>query len=233
MNVKTNQRKEVTTMCVICVSQKGIRQPNEDEIRNMWVSNPHGAGYMYVRDGRVYIHKGFMELKDFLRTVKSEEFTDDDVVVYHFRISTQAGVTPEMTHPFPLSPDLADMKELDLACSVGIAHNGIIRLTSTKDAEYSDTALFITEYLPALIRDTADITDKRVKKTIKALADSKLVLLNEDGDVAIIGDFYANRDGLMFSNQSFLPHRPARDMQRTWNLGELYGYRYKTAKAYR
>lgn len=212
-------------MCVICVSQKGIRQPNEDEIRNMWTANPHGAGYMFIKDGRVTIHKGFMELKDFMRSVKSEEFTDDDVVVYHFRISTQAGVTPEMTHPFPLSDDLQDMKLLDCTCSVGIAHNGIIRLTSCKDAEYSDTALFITEYLPMLIRDTADITDKRVKKTIKALADSKLVLINGEGGIAIIGDFWANDSGLMFSNKSFLARN---DMPRTWRLGELYGYKYKT-----
>lgn len=219
-------------MCVICVSKKGVRQPNENEIRNMWESNPHGAGYMCVRDGLVEIHKGFMELKDFLRSVRSEKFTDDDVVVYHFRISTQAGVTPEMTHPFPLSEDLKDMRELDLYCSVGIAHNGIIRLTSCDDKEYSDTALFITEYLPMLVRDTRDITDKRVIKTIKALAQSKLVLVNGQGDVTIIGDFWANSDRLMFSNKSFLPTAPTQ-MKRTWSLGELYGYKYKTARNYR
>lgn len=213
-------------MCVICVSHKGIRQPNGDELRNMWAANPHGAGYMFVKDGVVEIHKGFMEYRDYIRSIEGENFTDDDTVVYHFRISTQAGITPEMTHPFPLSDELEDMKLLDCQCSVGIAHNGIIRLTSCKDAEYSDTALFITEYLPMLIRDTADITDKRVKKTIKALADSKLVLLNGNGDVAIIGDFWANDSGLLFSNKSFLP---TRDMSRTWDLGELYGYRYKTA----
>lgn len=216
-------------MCVICVSKKGVRQPNENEIREMWTTNPHGAGYMFARDGRVTIHKGFMELKDFMRSVKSEDFTDDDVVIYHFRISTQAGITPEMTHPFPLSDDLNDMKILDCECSVGIAHNGIIRLTSCKNPEYSDTALFITEYLPMLIRDTADITDKRVKKTIKALADSKLALLNCDGDVSIIGDFWSNDDNVLFSNTHFMPTRKYNDFPRSWNLGELYGYRYKTA----
>ena len=209
-------------MCVICVSKKGIRQPNDDEIRNMWESNPHGAGYMFARDGKVEIHKGFMNLKDFMRSVKSEEFTPDDVVIYHFRISTQAGVTPEMTHPFPLSPDLADMKVLDCQCDVGIAHNGVIRLTSNSDKEYSDTALFITGYLPALIRDTEDITDIRVKKIIKELAGSKLAMINGDGDVSIIGDFYGIKDGLMFSNMSF---QPRYDMPRTWNLANLYGYR--------
>jgi len=217
-------------MCVICVSKKGIRQPNEAEIREMWKTNPHGAGYMFNKNGRVEVHKGFMDIADFLRSVKAEEFTADDVVVYHFRISTQAGITPEMTHPFPLSSDPEDMKMLDYHCSVGIAHNGIIRLTSCKDPEYSDTALFITEYLPALVRDTQDINDKRVKRAIKALIDSKMVLLNEEGDISIIGDFWANDDGLMFSNRH---HLPQRDFQRTFSLGELYGYQYKTAKSYR
>ena len=212
-------------MCVICVSKKGIRQPSVSEIREMWETNPHGAGYMFARNGKVEIHKGFMELRDFLRSVESENFTDDDVVVYHFRISTQAGVTPEMTHPFPLSSDLEDMEVLDCLCDVGIAHNGIIRLTSTKDERYSDTALFITEYLPALIRDTKDITDKHVKRCIRGLADSKLALINGEGDVSIIGDFYGNKAGLMFSNMYFQP----RDMRRTWNFSNLYNYRYKPA----
>lgn len=204
-------------MCVICVSHKGIRQPNEQEIMNMWDSNPHGAGYMFARDGQVEIHKGFMNLKDFMRSVNSEEFTPDDVVIYHFRISTQAGVTPEMTHPFPLSRDLEDMEVLDCLCDVGIAHNGIIPITSTKDKRYSDTALFITNYLPALIRDTKDITDTCVKRCIRELADSKLALLNGDGDVSIIGDFYGIKDGLIFSNTSFQPRYDAR-----WSFNTLY-----------
>lgn len=208
-------------MCIICVSRKGIRQPNEFEIKNMWESNPHGAGYMFFNkdEKKVEIHKGFMNLKDFMRSVNEEEFTDDDVVVYHFRISTQAGVNPQMTHPFPLSDDLKDMEILDCLCDVGIAHNGIIRITSKKGADYSDTALFITQYLPALIRDTADITDKAVKRCISELADSKLALLNNDGELTLIGNFQTDGSGLVYSNGTY---QPARQFNRTWNL--IYDY---------
>lgn len=94
-------------MCVICASPKGTRQPSISEIKRMFCRNPHGAGYMVAREGRVEIHKGFMNLGDFLAALKSEHFTAADSVVYHFRISTQAGVNPEMTHPFPLSNCLA------------------------------------------------------------------------------------------------------------------------------
>ena len=53
-----------------------------------------------------------------------------------------------MTHPFPLSDRLPHMKALDVECQCGVAHNGIIRLTSDpSQREYSDTALFITRYI--------------------------------------------------------------------------------------
>ena len=90
-------------MCIICVSKSGVRQPGGTTIRAMFLRNPHGAGYMVARGGRVQIHKGFMDLGDYLRAIRTEHFTASDSVVYHFRISTQAGVNPEMTHPFPLS----------------------------------------------------------------------------------------------------------------------------------
>ena len=38
-------------MCIICVSRKGIRQPSDKTIAAMYSRNPHGAGYMYARDG--------------------------------------------------------------------------------------------------------------------------------------------------------------------------------------
>ena len=90
-------------MCIICVSPARTRQPSISQIKMMFQSNPHGAGYMYARDGRVHIHKGFMDIDSFLSAVKAEHFTAKDSVVYHFRISTQAGVNPEMTHAVCLS----------------------------------------------------------------------------------------------------------------------------------
>mgnify|MGYP000758667654 CR=1 FL=1 len=138
-------------MCIICVSKSGVRQPGEATIRAMFLNNPHGAGYMVARGGRVQIHKGFMRLDEYLRAIRTERFTPQDSVVYHFRISTQAGVNPEMTHPFPLSNQPARLRRLDQSCRIGVAHNGIIRLTSDPNNErYSDTAIFITDYLSHL-----------------------------------------------------------------------------------
>ena len=47
-------------MCIICCFQIGRPPAREATIRAMFLNNPHGAGYMFARDGWVTIHKGFM-----------------------------------------------------------------------------------------------------------------------------------------------------------------------------
>ena len=194
-------------MCIICVSKSGVRQPGEATIRSMFLNNPHGAGYMVARGGRVQIHKGFMRLDEYLRAIRTERFTPQDSVVYHFRISTQAGVNPEMTHPFPLSNQPARLRQLDLRCRIGVAHNGIIRLTSDpNNDQYSDTAIFITDYLSHIIRRRADLRDQRLLDEIFQIAQSKFAIMDSGGYIATVGKFIDER-GLLFSNASYLPWR--------------------------
>ena len=194
-------------MCIICVSKRGIRQPSEETIRTMFARNPHGAGYMVARDGKVQISKGYMYVDEFLEAIEREHFTARDSVVYHFRISTQAGVNPEMTHPFPLSNRLRDMTALDLTCQCGVAHNGIIELTSNAwETRYSDTALFIQKYLSRLLTRPDDLKDKELLNRVGKLAGSKLAILDASGYVATVGDFINDR-GLLYSNSSFIRPR--------------------------
>ncbi|MBR2789040.1 MAG: hypothetical protein IKD70_00255 [Eggerthellaceae bacterium] len=190
-------------MCIICVSPKRVRQPNVTTIRRMFRNNPDGAGYMVARDGKVTISKGFMDVDEYIEAIRAEHFTAKDPVVYHFRISTQAGVNPEMTHPFPLSNRIEHMKVLDVECSCGVAHNGIIRLTTDRNnREYSDTALFIANYLSLIIREPGDLKDERILTLIHRLAGSKLAIMDGDGYIATVGE-YINQKGLLFSNTSF------------------------------
>ena len=194
-------------MCIICVSPKGTRQPTRAQLKTMFFRNPHGAGYMYARDGIVHIHKGFMYLDDFLAAIESEHFTARDSVVYHFRIGTQAGVNPPMTHPFALTHQRQLTRALDVDCRCGVAHNGIIRLTSDPDNDqYSDTAIFITQYLSRLIRSRADLRDQHLLDEIFQIAQSKFAIMDSGGYVATVGEFVNDR-GLLFSNASYLPWR--------------------------
>ena len=193
-------------MCIICVSKSGVRQPGDALLRSMFLHNPHGAGFMYAGDGRVMIHKGFMDMDEYIRAVHREHFTSQDSVVYHFRISTQAGVNPEMTHPFPLSNQPGRMRQLDASCRCGVAHNGIIHLTSDpNNTRYSDTAIFITDYLSQIIHRRSDLRDRNVLDSIFQMARSKFAIMDGSGYVATVGEFI-NEHGLLFSNASYLPH---------------------------
>lgn len=192
-------------MCIICASPANAKQPTIKTIRAMFQNNRHGAGYMYARDGKVYIHKGYMNIEEYLAAIRAENFTAEDSVVYHFRISTQAGVNPEMTHPFPLSNRLPDMRALDLECQCGIAHNGIIRLTTDPtNTRYSDTALFITRYLAEIIRRPSDLHNQDVLDFVYRLAGSKFAILDSSGHIATVGEFI-DEDGILYSNYSYYP----------------------------
>ena len=148
----------------------------------MFSRNPDGAGFMVARNGKVEIHKGFMEFGEFINAVNSMNFTDDDVIVYHFRISTQGGVNREMCQPFGQTRHITETKALDVLANVGIAHNGIIPMTTDhRDKEYSDTAHFVAEYLPWMVRTPKDIKNPFILDCIEEIINSKMVLM--DGSI--------------------------------------------------
>ena len=162
---------------------------------------------MFARDGKVHIRKGFMNINDLLYSLRRENFTERDAVVYHFRISTQAGVNPQMTHPFPLSNHPEHMKALQVICPCGVAHNGIIELTSDPgNMEFSDTATFVLDYLADIIHGQADLRNPTVRKLIWQLAKSKFAIMDGTGYIATVGPFI-NHNGLLFSNHSYQVQR--------------------------
>ena len=190
-------------MCIICISPKGVKQPSEKLIRTMFRNNPDGAGYMVANGETVRIEKGFMTVDDLLRSLRQEAFCADDAVVYHFRISTQAGVNPEMTQPFPYSGKLENMRKIETETQLGIAHNGIIPCTTDRnDHEYSDTARFITQYLTEIIECYADLKDQDVLDYLLRLTRSKLAFLDPYGRFYTVGHFI-KKNGLLFSNSSY------------------------------
>ena len=204
-------------MCIICVSKKGIRQPNTKELKNMFDSNPDGAGFMYLKKDGVHISKGYMYFQELQNQLLKMNFTNDDVVIYHFRKSTQAGVHPEFTHPYPYTTKMDNCKALDLICSLGIAHNGIISFTSDGSKNYNDTMLFITNYFVKIVKNRSDLLDEKIQDIILQLTKSKFAFLDKYGDVVTIGDFNKNDDGLLFSNYSYLDKI---------NINDFYNQKY-------
>lgn len=213
-------------MCIIVYKPSTAKMPTKATLKQCWENNKDGAGYMFPSKDKVIIKKGFMNFKEFYKSLmydKSQygEFTP---FVLHFRISTQGGVNKECTHPFPLSTEMEYLKKLRVKCECGIAHNGIIELTSdkwNKTVTYSDTMKFITDYLTLIITSKQWYKDPLKVKLIERLADSKLAIMMGDGNVTLIGDFIES-DGCFYSNNYFREDRYAKKSYTSLSYREDY-----------
>lgn len=193
-------------MCIIVYKEKGVDMPSSEVIRNCFDNNPDGAGYMYNFKGKVFLEKGFMSIEEFeksLNKLSKKIDLKDSSIVLHFRISTQAGVNKECTHPYPLSNDMKQLKKLSNKCDIGVAHNGIINLTSSKNVkDHNDTMEFITEYLSLIVKNKDFYKNENIVSLIKKLCNSKLAILDGDGHCTLIGDFIKEKD-IYYSNSSY------------------------------
>lgn len=195
-------------MCIIVYKPKNVNFPNKKTLKNCFENNPDGAGFMYTSDGVVNIKKGYKNFSSFYKALQDSRKETGDSVPYvlHFRISTQAGTRQDCCHPFPLSAKMDDLRLLESATKIGIAHNGIISLTSESKAglTYSDTMRFITEYLSLIIQDKNFYKNKKTLKLIERLIDSsRLAILDEDGNGTTIGKGWTIDNDIYYSNTSY------------------------------
>lgn len=194
-------------MCIIVYKPQGIAYPTEETLERCFLANPDGAGYMYADGGRVHIRKGYMTFIEFDKALNAtrREIGDSAPVVLHFRISTQAGLRKDCTHPFPLSRKMDDLRKLKTAARIGVAHNGIIGLTSTyaKGVTHSDTMRFITDYMSLIIKREGDLRDADRRLLIERLVDgSRLAIMDAKG-VELIGGGWIEDGGVYYSNASY------------------------------
>ena len=200
-------------MCIAIYKPAEQNFPSKKTLQRCFEANPDGAGYMFAHRNAVHIRKGFATFKAFWRDLRDirAKVTDTPAFVLHFRISTQAGVRADCTHPFPLSRKMDDLRALHATADIGIAHNGIITLTShgyNKTITYSDTMEFITDYAARLIKGRDWYTDPDLRGVIADLADSRLAILDGGGHCELLGSGWQEDRGCWYSNASYKP-RPA------------------------
>lgn len=192
-------------MCVIAYKPMNVAFPEESVLRNCFDNNPDGAGFMYAFNRKVIIRKGYTTFESFKQALNRARSVTGDKVPYvmHFRIATQ-GYEKTMTHPFPLSSKMSNLKRTKTECNIGVAHNGIIQLTSDGSKDYSDTMLFITDYLSLIIRNYSWYKDDRTVQLIENLIDSsRLAILDKNGHCKLIGQTWEECDGVWYSNNSY------------------------------
>lgn len=193
-------------MCVICVKEKDVLFPSKQTLENCFFNNNDGAGFMYVHEGKVHIKKGLMTFETFYEALSlaREKTGDKAAYVMHFRISTQ-GFNKECTHPFPLSSKMCNLKKLKGNCTIGIAHNGILKLTSDGSHTYSDTMKFITDFLSLIIDSKSFYNDPKKLTLIERLSENnRLAILDNDSHITMTGEGWVHdKDGCYYSNNSY------------------------------
>lgn len=197
-------------MCIIIAKDKSGRLPSKKELENSFNYNSDGAGLMYVDNGKVHIHKGFMTFNSFYKhykklLIKYNNFKDKSLVL-HFRIGTSSGNTPKNTHPYPVSSNEKDLHKLFMTTDLAIAHNGIISDYTPENKNASktnDTQEFIMKYISPIYKHyKLFYLNKYLLNGMESITNSKLVFLDKNDNLYYVGDFI-NDNNLKFSNDSY------------------------------
>ncbi len=208
-------------MCIICYKPAGAKFPSKKQFKTMFRRNPDGAGFMTLNigpcdAGGVLIRKGLMTYSEFRQELAQfpEDYKRQQPFIFHFRIATHGGINPEMTQPFPLSPEVKDLKSTGFLGTVGVAHNGIIQLCA--DArKLSDTAEFIRDYMTRITQEGRCFDDITLN-IIEACIGSRMAILTSRGEVHLLGHGWRKDGELYFSNDSYIDHysKPAKKAAR-------------------
>ena len=194
-------------MCIIVAKRKGIELPTKEILKNCFNYNSDGAGIMFNDGKQVFIEKGFMDFNSFYSRLEAldKEFNlvNSDLAL-HFRISTSGNVDQGNCHPYPISTETSQLRNLSLVTDIGMAHNGVIRkhIPETRSI-LNDTQTFIKNFVYGMYKTNNQFL--ALESNIKALGDeagSKLCFIDKD-NMYTIGQFIEEKDGVLYSNSSY------------------------------
>lgn len=209
-------------MCIIVSKKKGVAMPSKETLRICFDNNSDGAGYMFAKDGNVYINKGFMDFDSFYQSIeKLSKIYDltEHAIVMHFRISTGGNVDAGNCHPYPISNNKDDVRKTKFVTDLGMAHNGTISDYSSGYSYYSsystysktskevlnDTQKFVINCVSAIKEmDNDFLKNPRAMQLISDVAGSKLCFLDGEENIHYVGEFIED-NGVMYSNANYKP----------------------------
>lgn len=208
-------------MCIIVAIPRKTPFPTVETMKECFRRNPDGAGFMYADGKSVQIRKGFMKFDDFVNALEGEDIPEDTAVVLHFRIATSGKVKPSTCHPFPISDSKDELQALKTACRFGLAHNGVISGRTTYEG-WSDTMDFTANVVTPLARmNPSFMHSTEAKELLKGACMSKLAILDNSGDMMLVGDFVEDK-GIFYSNTSYLPVKTDWSSYANWWNGAWY-----------
>lgn len=182
----------------------------EEHLTAGWQGNNDGAGFAYIKKGKVVIEKGFLKLQEFLTAYKkaSEKYPDSPFLI-HFRIASMGEKGAENTHPWAFKGG-------------ALIHNGTISGTgATWNKGLSDTGLF-TKKLDGVI--THAMLADNAAKWDAALGSNKVCFLFDDGKFHIINMTLGQwNEGVWYSNGSYKTYQRARTQTTVVPDSRLFG----------
>ena len=215
-------------MCVIVAKKQGYDLPSEEILRNCFNHNDDGCGYMYQHKEKVIIKKGFMNFKEFYKSIVKdyeEKHLKEQNLVMHFRIGTSGNMDEGATHPFPISSKNKDLTATKIYTDIGMVHNGVIYEYSHKDSKLSDTQHFIKEFVKPLYDLNKHFLDnKMIINILQKECTSKLAFLDSRDNLYTIGDFIED-NGILYSNSSYKAYTTTYDYSKcnwTTEYNKLY-----------
>lgn len=178
-------------MCVIIFQGPKSGKLSKPLLELAWNENPHGAGLMYHKRGKLQILKSldfeeFRSMYDF--AVKDKRMSDP--LCLHFRWATHGHKNLDNCHPFVAGDQL------------GLVHNGVLPIKVPKTSEVSDTYIF-AKYLrdnPYVLKTKAGI--KQMEQYITAY--NKIVLMSPDSFNILNESSGAWWDNNWYSNFNFI-----------------------------
>lgn len=218
-------------MCIIVAKEKGIEIPSKETLQTCFENNPDGAGFMYVKDDKVVIDKGYMDFRSFYKRLKKLDrklHLKDKALVMHFRIGTHGKNDRQTTHPFPISSNASDLKRTYITTDLGVVHNGIIQKYDYEN-DLSDTQLFIRDVISILKGLNRNFyKDKGTLDMLNRVTKSKLCFLDTKNDLIYVGDFVKDDNGVRYSNSTY-KYSYYNDWK-DWRDYDYKDYKYTPAK---
>lgn len=196
-------------MCICALQTKEQKNFTFDEINNMMLTNPHGAGIMWNDGKSIKYRKGFFDSKDFYDFyVSIRDLSTTQDVAIHARIGTGSNIDVANCHPFPITSIPKRIKSSHGSCDVGVMMNGIIG-SSTK--EFSDTALYVMknlkEYYDIDRRFFLHFSKRGEQLFENEIHGCRFVLMSKEG-TKLFGVGWSDYEGKgMVSNRYWIPKK--------------------------
>lgn len=189
-------------MCIAILAQPG-KVLTVEQMNNCWASNPHGAGFVYVKDGKFVFVKELLKKEKFIKLYfKHLDEAKESPMLIHFRVRTHGDISIPNTQPIQVDQDTA------------FIHNGVINCVPNHK-NHSDTVMFSRMVLRR-IRPGFHQSQRILDMIDKVVGFSKLVFLGTDKTVGLVGEKMGDwKDGIWYSNRS---HESYKEKKRESNV---------------